>query len=64
MESPVYFANARARSDKESKINKIDRLFDVAGFGDIIKQGDLTAIKVHFGERGTDAYIYPIYEER
>ena len=52
MESIVYFVNARARSDKESKTNKVDKLFDIAGFADLINQGDLTAIKLHFGERG------------
>jgi len=64
MESIVYFVNARARSDKESKTNKVDKLFDIAGFADLINQGDLTAIKLHFGERGTDAYINPIFVRR
>jgi uncharacterized Fe-S center protein len=30
MKSDVYFANVRARSDKENKITKIGRLFDAA----------------------------------
>ncbi len=61
MESTVYFANVRARSDRENKINKIQRLFDAAGLAEVVKKGDLTAIKLHFGERGADAYINPIF---
>ncbi len=61
MESAVYFANARARSDRESKVNKIRRLFDSAGFSEIIGKGDLTAIKLHFGELGNDSYVSPVF---
>lgn len=60
MESAVYFANARARMDKESKVNKIRKLFDAAGFSEIIRKGDLTAIKLHFGELGNDSYVSPV----
>ena len=30
MKSPVYFADLRARSDKESTVAKVQRLFDAA----------------------------------
>lgn len=60
MESTVYFANAHARSDKESKVNKIRKLFDAAGFSETIRKGDLTAIKLHFGELGNDSYVSPV----
>ena len=61
LKSAVYFANVRARSDKDSKICKVQRLFDAAGMANIAAKGDLVAIKIHFGERGTDAYINPIF---
>jgi len=61
MTSNVYFANLRARSFKENKINKIQRLFDNAGLSDIISENDLTAIKIHFGEKGNDGYINPVF---
>jgi uncharacterized Fe-S center protein len=61
MESAVYFASARARTDMESKVSKIRRLFDAAGFSEIIRNGDLTAIKLHFGEMGNDAYVNPVF---
>jgi uncharacterized Fe-S center protein len=35
-------------------------LFDQAQFGQFIKKDDLTAIKIHFGERGNDSYINPV----
>jgi hypothetical protein len=61
MKSPVYFAGLRARSDKESTVAKVQRLFDAAGFAAGIRRGDQTAIKVHFGELGNDSYINPVY---
>lgn len=60
MKSDVYFANVRARSDKENKITKIGRLFDAAGLARTIKKGDMTAIKLHFGQRGNDSYVNPV----
>lgn len=60
MHSPVYFARLRARNEQESKSIKIRKLFEAAGFGDIVAPGDLTAIKIHFGERGGDSYINPV----
>ena len=59
--STVYFAGLRARSAKESKIRKIESLFDAAGFSDIADKDALTAIKVHFGERGNDTFINPVF---
>ncbi|MDD1671579.1 MAG: DUF362 domain-containing protein [Methanomicrobiales archaeon] len=60
MPAPVYFARLRARNEQESKIMKIRRLFEVAGFRDLVAPHDLTAIKIHFGERGSDSYINPV----
>ena len=57
----VYFSNLRTRTEKGNKVNKIGDLFNEAGLGDTVKPGDLTAIKLHFGERGTDAYVNPIF---
>lgn len=60
MKSTVYFTSVRARSDKDNKISKIKKLFDAAGLAEVASEGELTAVKVHFGERGTDAYINPV----
>jgi hypothetical protein len=61
MKSAVYFASLRAHSDQESTMVKVQRLFDRAGFSDVVARDDRTAIKLHFGERGNDGYISPVY---
>ncbi len=60
MAGTVYFANVRARTTGESKIQKVRRLFDAAGFDRVVRPADLTAIKVHVGERGCDTYVSPV----
>jgi hypothetical protein len=57
----VYFSDFRSRSSKENKINKIKRLFKAARFESIINKKDLTAVKLHFGEKGNDSYINPVF---
>lgn len=59
--SKVYFAGVRARHSGESKIKKIAKLFDKAGFKDTVKKDALYAIKLHFGERGNDTFTNPIF---
>jgi uncharacterized Fe-S center protein len=61
MASDVYIARIRARSENESKVMMVRRLFNAAGFDDLIEDRDLTAIKLHFGEEGGDSYIHPIF---
>ncbi|HBV96990.1 MAG: 4Fe-4S ferredoxin [Peptococcaceae bacterium BICA1-7] len=61
MSSKVYFVNLRSRTYEESKISKIRKLFDRAGLNDLIQKDDLTAIKLHFGERGSDGFINPVF---
>jgi uncharacterized Fe-S center protein len=60
MSSEVYFSNLRSRGQKDNKNSKIKQLFDGAKFGDLIQEEDLTAIKLHFGERGNDAFLKPV----
>ena len=57
----VYFADLRARAANKNRSAKIKRLFEAAGFDNTIAKGDLTAIKVHFGERGCDTHISPTH---
>jgi len=61
MSSKVYFANLRARGVHENKTSKIQRLFDAADLGAVLAAGDLTAVKVHFGERGNDTFVPPYH---
>ncbi len=57
----VYFADLRARNRHESMTVKVGRLVERAGVGSIVTEGDLVAVKVHFGERGGDAYVSPVF---
>lgn len=59
MPSKVYFSNIRTRSHGNSKIAKLAKLCDAVGLGDIIRPGDLTAVKLHFGEEGNDTFLHP-----
>ncbi len=58
--SAVYFANLRARKAKESKIKKIAKLFNKAGFKQSVVRDGLCAVKIHFGERGNDTFLSPV----
>lgn len=60
MKSNVYFIDLRATA-KENLIAKLARLLDTAGLSETIKQRDLVAVKLHFGEQGNTAFIRPIF---
>ncbi len=42
-------------------VSKVRDLFAAAGLTAGISKGDRTAVKLHFGERGNDSYINPVY---
>ncbi len=60
MTSKVYFIDMRA-TVKESFIQKIGRLMEIAGIANAVGDRDLTAVKIHFGELGNAAFIRPVY---
>jgi hypothetical protein len=60
--STVYFVSARAKGNK-SLIDKLGDLMDAVGL-DFIPQDGLVAVKLHMGERGTTAYLRPIYARK
>lgn len=41
----------RSRKPGDNKAGKIKKLFRAAGFADILSEGGLSAVKLHFGER-------------
>src|SRR5512136_334941 len=61
MAAEVFYTGLRARKEGDSRIAKIRRLFSAAGFGDCIRERDLVAVKVHFGERGCDTHVSPVH---
>ena len=48
----VYIARAGAQSKSRNTGNKIKALCTAAGLANMVNPGDLTAVKVHFGEEG------------
>jgi uncharacterized protein len=61
---PVYFADLRAKSPKTSQVAKLERLMARVGMEKFVKPGDLTAIKIHFGELGNDAFVSPVFARK
>ncbi|RJX29570.1 MAG: DUF362 domain-containing protein [Desulfarculus sp.] len=63
MPSKVFFIDLRATL-KRSLINKLDDLIAAVDLAGRTKPGGLTAVKLHFGERGNTAFIRPVYVRR
>lgn len=60
MTSKVYFTDFRATS-RESLVEKLARLCEIAGIKSVLGKEDLAAVKIHFGEKGNTAFIRPPY---
>ena len=58
--SKVYFCDLYSNSENKNMANSIKRLFDKAGFNDLIEENDQVAIKLHFGEKGNTTYLSPV----
>ena len=61
MASKVFLTRLKIGKARVNTITRIQKLFDLAGFGDIVLENELVPIKVHFGERGNDTYVRPVY---
>lgn len=55
----VYYCAPGARSHDNTRLAKVARLCDALNLKKIIKKGELTAIKLHFGEDGNDSHLRP-----
>jgi uncharacterized Fe-S center protein len=62
MESVVFFSDLKVGS--KTLLNKLDALLERTNLKEKIKERDLVAIKLHFGERGNTAFIRPIFFRR
>lgn len=63
MAAEVFFTDMRAKRG-QSLLDKFEALLDRVGMQSIIKAGDLSAIKLHFGEKGNTAFIRPQFLRR
>lgn len=59
--SNVYFTDFAAKGHNDSIFKKINRIYNACCIDKILQEGDITAVKLHFGEKGNTAYINPIY---
>ncbi len=63
MAEQVFFADMRTGM-RENLHGKLERLIELAGLSSMIGDGELVAIKMHFGEKGGHAYIRPTFVRR
>jgi uncharacterized Fe-S center protein len=56
----VHFAPVRSPK-KLSLVTRAGQLVERAGLRDAIADGDLVAVKLHFGEKGNTAFVQPVY---
>ncbi|MBR5901171.1 DUF362 domain-containing protein [bacterium] len=56
--SEVYFTSVRTKFGT-SLLDKLSRLLDKAGFGDLPLEKKYAAVKIHFGERGNLSFLRP-----
>ena len=57
----VYFANLSTEKESTNQSSKINKLFKLLKPETFISKDDLVAIKLHFGEPGSNAFIKPIF---
>jgi hypothetical protein len=60
MASEVFFTPLGGGKRSENAQSRIRALFEESRLGDCITKGDLTAVKVHFGEAGNTTFISPV----
>src|SRR3989304_7526883 len=63
MKSSVFFSDLKVESGK-TLLDKVDILLDRVDLKGKIREKDLVAIKLHFGEKGKTAYVRPIFLRR
>jgi uncharacterized Fe-S center protein len=63
MKCDVFFADLKAVSGK-TIFDKLDILLDRTDLKGKIREKDLVAIKLHFGEKGNTAFVRPIFLRR
>jgi uncharacterized Fe-S center protein len=56
----VWFAPMRT-SKKDSLVTRAGRLLERAGLSEAIEEGDIVAVKLHFGEAGNTGFVNPIF---
>ena len=63
MKSNVFFADLRVHSAK-NQLDRLNILLDRTDLKGKVREKDLVAIKLHFGEKGNTAFIQPFFVRR
>jgi len=63
MKSDVFFSDLKGLSE-EMILKSVDLLLERVGVREKIREKDLVAIKLHFGEKGNTAFIRPVFLRR
>jgi uncharacterized Fe-S center protein len=63
MKSKVYFTNLQTKPGK-NLLDKLEELYEKAGFDKIIEKDKFVAVKIHIGEPGNLAFVSPLYVRR
>ena len=63
MKSHVFFSDLRVRLGK-NPLDRLDVLLDRANLKGKVREKDLVAIKLHFGEKGNTSFIRPLFLRR
>jgi len=61
--SQIHFMRLKADDPVDQVKNRLKKLYKSAGFDTIVQSGDITAIKIHFGEKGNDTHVPAVYTE-
>jgi uncharacterized Fe-S center protein len=59
--SDVFFADMSSEDEKSNQPTKVERLFKLLKPETFIANDDLVAVKLHFGEPGSNAFIKPFF---
>jgi len=60
MASKVYFTNMRTKPGN-NLLDKLEKVIEKAGIGDLDIKDKMVALKIHFGEPGNLSYVRPNY---
>ncbi len=61
MSRDVFFMGLKARDPCQNAAAKVRALFEAAGLGECIDADAPVAIKIHFGEKGNNSYVSPVF---
>lgn len=62
-DSQVHLLRFNSSDPVDQVKNRLKKLFKVAGFDSVVQTGDITAIKIHFGEKGNVTHVPASYTE-